>query len=106
VAITPFDQSDIAFARALYEANPTPLASEILDLLMDNPGERFDSEVIQRRFSVEDHADIARTTYKLGVLAGAMNKSRPWSEAQRGFAMSPEVARVFREARAEALASR
>ena len=102
---TAFAPTDLDHAVALYNANPTPIASAFLDLLIDNPGERFDSEVVQQRLGIEDHRDIARTTYQLGVLAGAMNRQRPWGEAQRGYAMTPEMADLFRDARAKTTAS-
>ena len=102
---TTFTSDDLDHAVALYNAKPTGIASAFLDLLIDHPGERFDSEVVQERLGVEDHRDIARTTYQLGILAGAMNRQRPWGEAQRGYAMTPEMADLFRQARSRSSAS-
>jgi hypothetical protein len=91
----PFGPDDAELAVRLYQAEPTLASRAFLDLLIAHPGEQFDSDAVQQRLGLEDHRDVARTTYALGEVAEAMNRKRPWNEGQRGYAMPPEIAALF-----------
>lgn len=94
-----FTKTDVEQAKTLYEAQPTDIAQQFLDLLIDSPEVMQGSEAIQKKLEIADHRDVARTAYKLGVLAGAMDRYRPWTEGQKGYVMSPEIAALFAEVR-------
>lgn len=95
-----FNPADTDVAKAMYDAQATQISRQFLDLLIDHPGETFDSEMVQQRLGLEDHRDVARTAYALGEIAAAQERKRPWSEGQRGYAMSAEIAALFAAVRA------
>ena len=95
-----FASTDGDEASAFYRSVDDPTARAVLDFLIDHPEERFDGAAIARHLGLAQHRDVARATYRLGQLAAARGRARPWNEAQLGYAMAAEQAALFRDARA------
>lgn len=73
---------------------------ELLDFLIDHPGERFDSETLQAALRFPQHKDVALAAYSIGESAAALELERPWTEGQLGYQMSTETAVLLARARA------
>ncbi|MDQ3653480.1 MAG: TIGR03560 family F420-dependent LLM class oxidoreductase, partial [Chloroflexota bacterium] len=75
-------------------------AIRFLDHLVDHPDERFDGTALQTLLGVESHAEVTRTVATLGAAFAEHGLARPWSEAQRGYLLSEEMADILSQARA------
>ncbi len=67
-------------------------ARRFLAWLIDHPEERFDGAALQPILNVEDHAAVSLTVASVGAAFAERGLDRPWSEAQRGYALSREMA--------------
>ena len=94
-----FGTNDLDTATAFYRSIPDPTAKAVLDFLIDHPGDTFDGAAIAKHLGLAQHRDVARATFALGKAAAALGRKRPWTEAQRGYAMPVEQADQFRRAR-------
>ncbi len=72
---------------------------ELLDFLIDHPGERLDSETLQAALQFPRHKDVALAAYSVGESAAALGLARPWTEGQLGYQMSAETAHLLARAR-------
>ena len=94
-----FAATDTDAALAFYRDIDDPTARAVLDLLVDHPEQRFDGAAIARRLGLERHRDVARATFRIGQIAAAHGRRRPWHEAQLGYCMADDQAALFRRAR-------
>lgn len=96
-----FVPDDLVTAIAFYGGVTEPTAKAVLDFLIDHPGDLFDGAAIVKQLGLAQHRDVARATFALGEAAVALGRKRPWTEAQRGYAMPVERAELFKQARAQ-----
>ena len=99
-----FEAGDVDAAVALYRSLDDRTARAFLDLLIDHPEERFDGAAVARRLGLEHHPDVARAAYRIGQIAAAQGRTRPWNEAQLGYAMARDQAALFAAGRRQAAA--
>ncbi len=97
-----FDTDDLDRATAFYQSIPDQTAKAVLDFLIDHPDDTFDGAAIVKQLGLAQHRDVARATFALGEAAAALGRKRPWTEAQRGYAMPVAQAELFRRARTRA----
>lgn len=90
-----------ALAAQFYGLITPGQPQQFLDFLIDHPGERFDSEVLQRELQFPQHKDVALAAYSIGESAAALGLDRPWTEGQLGYQMSPEIAESLANARTD-----
>ncbi len=88
-------------ARAFYQQVREATARAILDHLIDHPDERFEGADLVKELGLDEHSDVARATYRMGLIAAELHLDRPWNEAQRGYLMSGKQAELLRQARAK-----
>ncbi len=88
----PLPPTDHAATTAVLAAIQDPTQRAFLDLLIQNPDERFDTAAVAERLGLADHRDVARATYAIGQALATLGFSRPWTEAQMGYAMPAETA--------------
>ena len=100
--MTDFGSEDLDAATAFYRDIADPTAKAVLDFLIDHPDDTFDGAAIVKRLGLAQHRDVARATFALGEAAAALGRKRPWTEAQRGYAMPVEQTAVLRRARERA----
>ncbi len=91
--------------RSLYRGMDDRNARAFLDFLIDHPGQQFDSDQLQRELSFKDHKDVAIAAYTIGELAESLGLPRPWTEGQKGYAMTAAHARLFNQANSSSDAS-
>lgn len=97
-----FGPDDLDTATAFYRAISDPNGKAVLDFLIDHPGDPFDGAALVKQLGLAEHRDVARATFALGEAAAALGRKRPWTEAQRGYALSEAQAELFRQARTQA----
>ena len=97
-----FAPSDLDVAVAYYRSVADPTAKALLDFLIDHPDERFDGAALVRHLGLGEHRAVARATSRLGTLAAALDRRRPWTEAQLGYLMPAVQADLLRRARERA----
>ena len=73
-----------------------PTQRALLDLLISHPDERFDTAAVAKHLGLGDHKAVARATYAMGQALKASGYTRPWAEAQQGYAMPAETANLFK----------
>ncbi len=83
--------------QALVRAIPEGIERRLFESLLTHAGERRDGAVLGVELGAGRHAEITRGFARLGAVFEAAGFERPWVEAQRGWMMEPEVARLFRE---------
>jgi len=71
---------------------------EFLALLAAHPDERFDGAALCERLGLPDHAKATGTVSAVGGAFADAGLARPWSEAQRGYALSPDMAGLVQAA--------
>ncbi|MGH2559014.1 MAG: DUF6416 domain-containing protein [Thermomicrobiales bacterium] len=91
------EERDLAASLATAIDNPADRA--VFDFLIDHAGERFNGAAIADRLGLPEHTDVGRATYRIGEACAALGIKRPWTEAQQGYTMSPEIAELFRSVR-------
>ena len=94
-----FEPGDQQAAVGFYGAVQDPHARAILDYLIDHPDERVDGPTLARTLGLPDNRLVARSTYQMGLIASARDRTRPWGEAQLGYLMPGPIAELFRRAR-------
>jgi F420-dependent oxidoreductase-like protein len=66
-----------------------------LATLAASPDERFESARLREDLGLASHAEVTRTVARTAEAFGAIGVERPWSEAQRGYALSAEMAALL-----------
>lgn len=74
---------------------------DLLDWLIDHPEERFDGAALQTQLGFERHRDVTLALAAIGESFAGAGFKRPWNEAQRGYLMPAENARLLRAARGD-----
>ncbi|MEZ4521206.1 MAG: hypothetical protein R3A46_06140 [Thermomicrobiales bacterium] len=92
-------------ALSFYRQVDDDTAKSILDFLIDHPDERFEGADLVRQLGLDEHRVVARSTYRMGQIAADFGLHRPWTEAQRGYLMPGEQARLLRQAREQSAAA-
>jgi hypothetical protein len=91
-------------AGELYPRIEEPGARRLLDYLIDHPDQQHDSEALQQTLGFAEHRQVALSAYAIGEIASELGLARPWVEAQRGYTMPEENARLLAAVR-QSLAS-
>jgi alkanesulfonate monooxygenase SsuD/methylene tetrahydromethanopterin reductase-like flavin-dependent oxidoreductase (luciferase family) len=86
-------------AEAAIGAIADPAAGRVLECLIEHPDERLDGRAIMELTGIERHAEVTRAFTTLADAFGAHGIARPWSEAQRGYLMTAEMAAILKRAR-------
>jgi F420-dependent oxidoreductase-like protein len=94
--LTAVDETDVVRAYAAVR-DGTP--RRLLDFLIENPDERFDSVALMQRLDLERHGDVARGFAALAADLAGHRLARPWNEAQAGYMLSREHATVLARGR-------
>lgn len=68
-----------------------------LMLLADHPGKVVEHTQAMTQLGIDQHADITRLAMRIADRFATRGFGRPWLEVQKGYQMSPGVARMFRE---------
>ena len=95
-AVKTWTPSDREAATTFHLALDDATQKGFLDLLISHPDERFDTAAVAGRLGLSDHKAVARATYAMGQALAAKGFSRPWTEAQQGYAMPAETANLFK----------
>lgn len=94
----PWTAADHVAAGDFLASLDDPTQRAFLHLLIAHPEERFDTAAVADRLGLAEHRNVARATYALGRALAERGYSRPWTEAQMGYAMAAEIAALFRAA--------
>ncbi len=73
-------------------------ARQFLAWLVEHPDERFDGAALQPILNVEDHVAVTLTVAAIGAAFAEHGFARPWSEAQRGYALSAGMVKLLNDA--------
>jgi len=92
----PWTPDDQAAATAFLASLDDPTQRAFLDLLITHPDERFDTAKVADRLGLVDHQAVARATFAMGRALADVDLMRPWTEAQMGYAISADIATLFR----------
>lgn len=95
----PFAADDLPTAIAFYRSIDDEQAKRLFDFMIDHPDQQRSAAELQQQLGFPEHRDVARSTYRLGTLAAALDRARPWREAQLGYQMPGEMAVLFKRAR-------
>ena len=98
----PFATDDLTTAVTFYQSIDDENAKRLFDFMVDHPDQQRSAVELQQELGFAAHRDVARSTYHLGNLAAALERTRPWREAQLGYQMPGEVAALFQRAREQA----
>lgn len=93
----PWTPGDHAAATEFRASLDDPTQRAFLDLLAAHPDERFDTATVAERLGLANHREVARAAYAMGRALAERGFSRPWEEAQMGYAMAAETANLFRD---------
>jgi hypothetical protein len=94
-----FATDDLDTAVAFYESIDDENAKRLFDDLIDHPDEQRTAAELQQHLGFAEHRDVARATFRLGNLAAAHGRARPWAESQIGYRMPGQMAVLFKRAR-------
>ncbi len=92
-------EADVEIVRDILARLGDMPARRMLDLMVDNPDERFDGATLRDRLGLAVHADVARAVAAAGDAFATCGLARPWSEAQRGYLLPADKAAILRGAR-------
>jgi len=101
--VEQFGSADLDLAVGFYRAIDDPGIRAVLDFLIDHPDERFEGAAIAAALGLPRHREVARATFAYGEVARALGRARPWQEAQLGYLMPGDQARLLRQARERAV---
>ena len=99
MSVTESNSLTIEIVTGLYRSVEPGNARAFLDFLIDHPDQQFDSDRLQHELSFAEHKQVALAAYAIGELAENLGLSRPWTEGQKGYAMTAATARLFDQAR-------
>jgi hypothetical protein len=86
---------DEALATLAYAAVQDDRARRLLDTLIAHPDERIDGRSLMGHLGVERHDEVTRAVATLADALAEQGLARPWNEAQQGFLLTGERARLF-----------
>ena len=93
--------ADLTLVSSIYSGLPEGNPKRVIDVLIDNPDERFDGVALVERLGLVDHAAATLAIAAAGSAFAEHGLARPWSEAQRGYQLMPESVAVLAAARAQ-----
>ncbi|MDQ3227319.1 MAG: TIGR03560 family F420-dependent LLM class oxidoreductase [Chloroflexota bacterium] len=88
-------EEEVRRAYAAVRAGPP---RQLLELLIDHPGERFDGASLLTRLGLQRHDEVTRGIAALAADLASHGLARPWNESQLGYELS--TAHATRLARA------
>jgi alkanesulfonate monooxygenase SsuD/methylene tetrahydromethanopterin reductase-like flavin-dependent oxidoreductase (luciferase family) len=74
-----------------------PTARNVLDALLDHPGERLDGREIMALTGISSHAAVTRAFVALRAEFADQGIAPPWSEGQRGWMIESDAAMRFKD---------
>jgi len=91
----PIGKADAATVRNVL-AGLDDSSREFLAALAAQPGAQFDGISLRDALGVASHGEVTRTVARTANAFAAAGLARPWSEAQRGYALSVDMARMLK----------
>jgi alkanesulfonate monooxygenase SsuD/methylene tetrahydromethanopterin reductase-like flavin-dependent oxidoreductase (luciferase family) len=88
-------EADLPAIRDLIAGLDEP-GRRFLTALAAQPDERFDGARLREELGLDTHAEVTRTVARCADAFAAIGFNRPWSEAQRGYALDAGMAALMR----------